>query len=200
MLTLGLLSYLAYTLLGPQGDPLPALGQSGYSGQPTLWQDDAPLKLILFENFLCEHCKALEQELFPQLKRDYVDTGKVELYYVNLAWGEGRSVLAGLAGECAYQQDEALFWDYKTALYDAQESWQDVSDLATLAANSGLDGDDQRTCVAEERYAPEVQRDLDLAERVGIDATPSLVLGDRGFQGPSYETLRRVLDAELGTR
>ena len=196
--TLGLLGYLAYALLSPQDDPLPAPAQNGYAGQPTLGQDDAPVKLILFENFLCEHCKALEQELFPQLKRDYVDTGKVELYYVNLAWGEERSTLAGLAGECAYQQDEALFWDYKTALYDAQESWQDVSDLAGLAVDSGLDGGDLRTCVEEERYAAEVQRDLDLADQVGVQGTPSLVIGNQGLQGPSYDVLKRALDAELG--
>lgn len=51
---------------------------SGYAGQPTLGRANAPVKLILFENFLCEHCKAFEEGVFPRIKSDYIDTGQVQ--------------------------------------------------------------------------------------------------------------------------
>ncbi|MEM7736332.1 MAG: DsbA family protein [Deinococcota bacterium] len=191
------LGFLTYTLLFSGGNDLSEAAYNSYANQPTLGQDTAPVKLIMFENFLCDHCKTFEEEVFPQLKRDYVDTGKVELYYINLAWGSERARLAGLAGECAYQQDENAFWDYKTALYAAQATWQDVTDLATLAMIDGLDADALRRCVEDERYQDEVQRDLDLATRIGVQATPSLVLGNQGFEAPSYGVLKRAIDAQL---
>ena len=198
VLIVALLGYLGYALLAPAEDPLAGTPQPGYADQPTLGQDDAPVKLILFENFLCEHCKAFEEEVMPQLKRDYIDTGEVEAYYINLAWGGERSTLAGLAGECVYRQDEAAFWSYKSALYEAQETWQGVDDLVAVAQRTdGLDADALRTCIEERRYQDEVQRDLDLAEQVGVQGTPSLVVGNQGFQGPSYEVLRREIDAQL---
>ena len=198
VLILATSGWLIYILFGPREDPLAGTLQRSYEGQPTLGDSSAPVKLILFENFLCDHCKALEAEVMPQLKRDYIDTGKVEAYYVNLAWGGERATLAGLAGECAYAQDEAAFWDYKSSLYEVQETWQGVDALAALAQDiNALDAEALRTCVEEERYGDEVQRDLDLAEQVGVQGTPSLVVGNQGFQGPSYATLRREIEAQL---
>ena len=200
VLILAALGWLIYILAAPSNasdDPLAGTPR-GYEGQPEFGDDDAPIKVIFFENFLCDHCKALEAEVMPQLKRDYIDAGQVEAYYINLAWGGERATLAGLAGECAYAQDEAAVWEYKAALYEAQETWQGVDDLAALAQDvDALDADALRTCVQEERYSEEVQRDLDLAERVGVQGTPSLVVGDQGFQGPSYRTLRREIEAQL---
>lgn len=106
---------------------------SNYAGQPTLGDPNAPVKIILFENFMCEHCRQFEAEVFPQLKRDYIDTGQVEAYYVNLAWGSRQAELGGLAGECAYSQNESAFWTYKRLLYEQQGSWQTTADLAALA-------------------------------------------------------------------
>jgi len=196
ILALAALGFIVYLLFNANNLSVTAEG-SGYADQPTLGQANAPVKLILFENFLCEHCAAFEAEAFPQLKRDYIDTGKVEVYYINLAWGEERARLAGLAGECAYRQNEGAFWNYKTALYEAQLTWQDLNDLVTLAASSELDANALRTCIEEARYQDEVQRDLDLADEVGVQGTPSIVIGDQGLQGPSYETLKRVIEAQL---
>ena len=197
VLVLALLGYWAYTsFTTPEtaDAPLPS-----YAGQPTLGRADAPVKLILFENFLCDHCRAFEQEVMPQLEREYIDTGKVEAYYVNLAWGSERATLAGLAGECAYQQDEDAFWRYKSVLYEAQATWQGVDDLTALAQNvEGLGADALRTCTEEARYQDEVRRDLELADYIGVEGTPSLIVGDQGFQSPSYATLRREIDAQLG--
>lgn len=196
LVILGLVAYIAYDkFLAPSGLTPRA---SGYAGQPTLGEPGAPVKLILFENFMCEYCKAFEEEVFPQLERDYIDTGKVEAYYVNLAWGSEQATLAGLAGECAYRQNETAFWPLKTALYEAQGRWQTAEDLIALAAGvDGLEPEALRGCLEEGRYADEVQRDLELGDRVGVEGTPSIVIGDQGFEAPSAEVLRQAIDRRL---
>lgn len=201
----GVAGFLIVRTVAPNAE-VPALAEAGsYSDQPTLGSPNAPVKIIMFENFMCEHCKALEEESFTKLKRDYIDTGKVQVFYVNLAWGEMDAVNAGLAGECAYRQDELAFWDYKTMLYRAQgaegETWATIPNLVQLAADNvpALDAADLRVCIEERRYEVEVERDLDLADYVGVQGTPSLVVGDEGFQNPPYSTLAASIDRQLAS-
>ena len=203
VLVLGLLGFIGYRqLIAPTGGMSGASG-SDYADQPTLGRPDAPVKLILFENFLCEHCKAFEESVFPRIRSEYIETGKVEAYYVNLAWGAESATTAGLAGECAFRQDEEGFWDYKSALFDSQTdhdgAWASIDALVTIARDNvaALDADSLRTCIEDGRYLAEVQRDLELGETVGVRGTPSLVVGDQGFEAPSYETLARAIDQQL---
>lgn len=168
-----------------------------YAGQPTLGDPDAPVKLILFENFMCDHCREFETAVFSQLKRDYIDTGQVEVFYVNLAWGSEQAELGGLAGECAYDQDEAAFWTYKRLLYEQQGSWQDASDLAGLADEvPGLDGAQLEACVTGGDTQGELERDLALGDYVGVEGTPSVVVGNQGFEAPSFEVLRQAIEVQ----
>lgn len=192
---LGVLAFIGYRLLTPAAFTTQL---SGYVDQPTLGEPSAPVKMILFENFMCDHCAAFEERVFPQLKREYIDTGRVEAYYVNLAWGSEQARLAGLAGECAYRQDAAAFWPFKTALYGAQGQWQTVDDLVAVAtAIPGLTPVDLRECIVEGRYAAEVQRDLELGDQVGVTGTPSVVIGTSGFEAPTFEVLRDAIEAGL---
>lgn len=178
----------------------------GYGDQPRLGNPDAPVKLVLFENFLCDHCKTFEENVFPRIERDYVETGLVEVYYVNLAWGPAQAITAGLAGECAYRQNEPAFWDYKSALFAAQAghdgSWATTSELVAIARRNvpTLDADALQACIEDERYLSEVQRDLDLGDYVGIQGTPSVVIGNQGFEAPSFELLAAVIDQQLTGR
>ncbi len=168
-----------------------------YVGQPALGDAEAPVKLILFENFMCEHCRAFETEVFPALERDFIDTGRVQALYVNLAWGEEPAGLAGLASECAYRQSSAAFWPYKTRLFERQGDWNTASDLAALADGiADLDRGALETCVRQGQTQGEVDSDLSVAERVGVSGTPSVVIGDQGFEAPDYDTLRMAIEAE----
>lgn len=169
-----------------------------YVGQPTLGKDDAPVTLILFENFLCEHCRAFEQDVFPVLERDFIDTGRVKTLYLNLAWGEEPALLAGLAGECVYRQSNTAFWAYKTRLFETQGSWTTAADLTALAEGiANLDTNALAACISDGQTQSELERDLAAAETIGVSGTPSVVIGTQGFEAPDYETLRKAIEAEL---
>lgn len=203
VLALALLSVLGYQLVNPTADIANAGSPDGYAGQPTLGRADAPVKMILFENFLCDHCKAFEAEVFPRIRSEFIDTGQVQAFYINLAWGSQNATTAGLAGECAYTQDEEAFWDYKSALYAAQSDhsgeWATTSNLVNIARDSAptLAADDLRSCIEEERYLTEVQRDLELGDTVGVSGTPSVIIGNLGYEGPGYDTVAAAINEQL---
>ena len=201
---LGAVAYLAFkprpTLNVLAAAPSAAAQSQGYEGHPTLGDAAAPVKIILFENFLCEHCKAFETSVFEQLERVYFSTGKAEAYYVNLAWGEADVVRAGRAGECTFKQNSAAFWDYKKALFAAQGAvgWATLGTLEQLAAAvPGLGAAELRTCVETGATQSEVARDLALADFIGVTGTPSVVIGDQGFEAPSFATLEAAIDTQL---
>lgn len=174
-----------------------------YGDQPTLGDPSAPVKVIMFENFMCEYCKAFEEDVFPRLKQDYIDTGRVEAYYINLAWGEEDATTAGLAGECVYRQDAAAFWPFKTAVYAGQgghdERWATAENLLRIARESvpALDTTDLATCIEDGRYQTEVARDLQLADAVGVQGTPSFIVGDEGLQAPTFADLAAAIERNL---
>lgn len=198
-LALALLGTLLYLRLRP-GPTLNMQEGGGYEGQPTLGERQAPVKLILFENFLCEHCKAFEAETFGRLRRDYIDAGRVEAYYINLAWGDPTAVTAGRAGECAFRQDEGAFWEYKRALFAAQgaNGWATLDRVVGIAEGvEGLEPEALRACITEAQTQAEVARDLELADYVGVTGTPSVVVGNQGFEAPSFETLQAEIESQL---
>lgn len=204
VLILALLGFVGYRLfLAPDGE-VKNIGSAGiFAGQPTLGLENAPVKLILFENFLCDHCKTFEAEVFPRIRSEYIDTGRVEAFYINLAWGSDNAVKAGLAGECAFQQNATVFWDYKTALYafqaDHSGEWATTENFVKIAreATPTLDADALRTCIEEERYLSDVQYDLALGESIGVRGTPSVLVGDLGFEGPTFMMLATAIDEKL---
>jgi protein-disulfide isomerase len=104
----------------------------------------------------------------------------------------------GLAAECVYRQDNAAFWSYKTLLFERQGGWQTALDLEALAADvPGLDADALTTCLDERQTEGEVARDLAAAEYVGVSGTPSVVIGDQGFEAPDLDTLRTAIEVQL---
>ncbi|MBX3142391.1 MAG: DsbA family protein [Trueperaceae bacterium] len=200
------LGYLVYRQFVGTAVGTSASVDSGYSDQPRLGHRDAPVKLILFENFLCEHCRAFEETVFPRIRSDYIETGRVEAYYVNLAWGPEGATTAGLAGECAFRQAPEAFWEYKGAIYAAQVddggAWATSYNLVAIARESvsALDPEELLACIEDRRYLAEVRRDLDLGDRIGVRGTPSVVVGNQGWEAPSYETLAHAIDRQLSNR
>lgn len=198
-LALALLGALLYLKLRP-GPNLNVQDGVGYEGQPTLGRPRAPVKLILFENFLCEHCKAFEADTFGRLEEAYIGTGQVEAYYVNLAWGDESAVTAGRAGECAFRQDADALWRYRSALFAAQgaDGWATLGKVLEVAEGvEGLEPERLRTCITEGETQGEVARDIELADYVGVTGTPSVIVGNQGFEAPSFEALRAEIDRQL---
>ena len=59
-----------------------ALSLETLRAQPSLGESNAPVKLAVFEDFKCPACLNFEENVFPQLKRDFVDTGEVEVFFL----------------------------------------------------------------------------------------------------------------------
>ena len=176
-----------------------------YDGQPRLGDPDAPVVLAVFEDFKCPACQFFDANILPQLERDYLNTGQAQLYFFNFPFLGPDSTTAAIAGECAYEQNEAAFWEYKTILFRAQgpesQQWATPARLEDLATNLGdLDAAALRECTEEERYADRVADERQLGEDAGVTGTPSLYLNGRKLESANdYAAVQAAIDEALAS-
>jgi len=149
-----------------------------YSIQPSLGSDDAPVKVVFFEDFTCPHCASFDANVFPKLKAEFLESGEVEFFLINMQFLGPDSVMAGIAGECAYEQDEVLFWDYKTKILEAQKQIvYDAPSLAALAEDiDGLSVPRLNICIRGSNHAETVADDLEIGRAIGVRATPTILV------------------------
>lgn len=185
--------------------PTNASAELSYDDQPRLGEADAPVVLAVFEDFKCPACGFFTQTILPQLERDYIDPGQAQLYFFNFPFLGPDSTTAALAGECAYRQNEAAFWEFKKIIFRAQgpenQAWASAARLEELAGNLGdLDAAELRTCVEEARYTDAVGADLEMGRAAGVTGTPSLyVNGEKLESANAYAAVQAAIDEALAS-
>ncbi len=180
------------------------VGKINLTGQPSVGEKDAPVKVVVFEDFKCPACKYFEERNLPKLKMDYIETGKVEFYFINFPFIGPDSTTAAIASECVYEQSEDSFWEYKTVLFRSQQDeskiWATPEFLTKLAQEYVPDVDTvkMRTCIDEKRYSKDVQNDLDMGRNAGVQGTPSVYVdGDLIQNSNNYELISKAIEAAL---
>jgi protein-disulfide isomerase len=200
LVVLLLIGVIVYSRMQPAAAPTTAqpTGELVYDGQPRLGDPDAPVALAIFEDFKCPHCRDWDQSILPRLERDFIQTGQAKLYYFSMAFMGPDSTTAAVAAQCAYHQDEAAFWEYKTVIYRAQgpssQQWATPARLQELAQNVGdLDAAALRQCVDENRHADAVTRDSDTARAIGVSATPTLFVDGQQVAAFDYDAIQAAI-------
>jgi protein-disulfide isomerase len=171
--------------------------------QPGLGDADAPVTVVIFEDYSCPACRTFEEQVVPRLKREYIDVGKVRAYFINFQFLGRDSINAALAAECVYHQDEAAYWDYKIVLYRAQgpqgSNWANTPRLLDLAREAvpQLDHADLQACIEEERHLDAINRDRDIAVASGVTGTPAVFVNGRQTASPSFDDVQRAIEEAL---
>jgi protein-disulfide isomerase len=161
----------------------------------------APVWMLIVSDFQCPYCKTWHDNSFAEIKKNYVDTGKLRLAYVNFPLRiHPNAIPAANAAMCASAQGK--FWETQDKIFDTQDKWKDVSNPSayfdSLAISTGADAVKQKACSSGGKMKALVDADLERYSRVGIQSTPSFYVGSRILLGaqPTPE-FRRVIDSVL---
>ena len=172
----------------PRGARTRGGGQAGTEAPfNVLGREDAPLAMVEFSDMQCPYCRVYALQTFPQLKRAYIDTGK--LHYAAVSFPlpmHAYAFPAAIAARCAGEQGK--FWEFRDAVFaDQAQLASDPYDA--LAGKLGLDVTKFKTCRRDIRQDSYVREDLAMARRDGIASTPSFMLGrvvDGEFQAETF--------------
>jgi protein-disulfide isomerase len=135
---------------------------------------DAPVTLVEFADFQCPFCKKFHTDAYSELKKNYIDAGKVRFVSRDLPLEFHPFALkAAEAARCA--GDQQKYWELREALYS--NSAPPTDDIISKAVESlSLDKTAFQSCLATDKYKADVQKDATEAATLQISGTPTFVL------------------------
>ncbi len=173
-------------------------------GSPILGDTSAPLTIVEFGDYQCEQCYAWFHETKPAIVRDYIDTGKANLVFVDLAFLGRDSIPASMATYCA--EDQGMYWEYHDLLYNSQESvdngWANSERLKAFAFSLDLDMELFESCLDSEKYSKRVQYNIQQAKANGVRGTPGFfIVGPNEQQqiggAQPFSVFKQILDSMI---
>lgn len=170
----------------------------------SLGEPEAPIQLLVFSDFMCPACRTWATSVEPQLKRDYIDTGKVRFTYYDFPLSPGHrfSFVAARAARCA--GDQGKFWDYHDRLFASQSQWSYGASMPTdqflqFGRDIGLDEGAFESCLRSDAHAEVVTANKMLGETLGVGGTPTVFVNGRQLsEWSNYARVKAQLDALIG--
>jgi protein-disulfide isomerase len=173
---------------GKQAPAEPTKAKLNLNGAQMLGSKDAPITMVEFTDYQCPFCQRFHTQVFNELKKDYIDTGKVRFYSRDLPLDSlhPNATRAAQAARCA--ADQGQFWKLRDIMGAHPESL-DLNSLIADATSLKMDANAFKTCVESGKYKEAVQSDVLEAMRIGADGTPSFVIGKSTPEGVDGELL-----------
>lgn len=167
---------------------------------PVKGDPNAKVTVVEFADYQCPFCERFHKDVYKQLMKDYVDTGKVRFVYKNLAFLGKESTDAANAALCAKEQNK--FWEYHDYLFDNQSGENQGAfapdKLKAFAVSVGLEPTQFNSCLDEAKYQAQVDADQAEANKNGFNSTPSTAVGDVPIVGAQpYSAFKEAIEAQL---
>lgn len=165
-----------------------------------LGEESAPLTIYEYASFTCSHCAAFHQDVFPTLKSEYIDTGKVRFAQRDVYFDQV-GLWAGILAHC----DETKYYPVAGMLMDEQADWLSAKDGEALVANlrkigakAGMTAEQVDTCWNDtarvESLVATFQKNMEEHE---IEGTPTFVMGGEIVQNQAWGDMKAIIDAKL---
>ena len=143
----------------------------------------APITLIEYASLTCPHCAHFSVAVLPELKKKWIDTGKVKLIYRDFPLDQTALKAAQLA-ECAGKDK---YFGVIDMIFETQPKWATASDpMAELGKSlriAGMGESEVKACLANDAVANGVVADYRGGETLGVNSTPTLFINGTEFKG-----------------
>lgn len=186
-------------------------------GEPFIGKADAPVTIAFWSDFQCPFCRAFEvghpqvptPPAFPDIVKNYVDTGKVKIVFKDVVFLSPRMGMDSLTGVLYSQSvwklypDQYLAW--RTAVMEAQdEEGGGFGNAASIdALNATIAGIDAAKVAADvkantDAYTQKANATTEEAQQLGVNSTPSSVIGTQLVVGAlPFAAFQSAIDALL---
>lgn len=162
---------------------------------------NAPVTMVEYAMFTCPHCADFNKDVFPKIKENFIDTGKVKLIFREVYFN-APSLWAALIARCAPAD---RYFGIVDLLFETQAGWLNSSDGATIMKNlygigrqAGLTDAQMDACRQDQAFSEALVADYQRNMTAdGIDATPTFIIHGQKVDNLSYEEIAAKLNAAL---
>jgi len=167
------------------------------AGRHVMGNKNAPVTIVEFSDFQCPFCKRFYDDSLVQMRKDYIDTGKVKLVFMQFPLSQIHpdAMNAAIASECAAEQGK--FEAYHDMLFANQLALSKDS-LKQYAANLKLNTSKFNSCLDEGRYKDLIDKETALGQTNGINGTPGFFVNGKLISGAMpYENFKTMIEEAL---
>jgi protein-disulfide isomerase len=177
-------------LMKPQALPDMAMGS-----------DKAPVTIVEYASMTCPHCAHFDEVTFPELKKRYIDTGKVRFIFREFPL-DNLAAAAFMLARCAGESDPNKYFALVDTLFRQQTQWavqQPIPPLMAIAKQAGFTEASFNACLANQKILDSIesvrQRAIDTFK---VHSTPTFFVNGKTVEGAmSIEEFAKIIDPYL---
>jgi len=164
-----------------------------------LGQDKAPVKIKIFSSFTCPHCANFHINVVPEIKKEYIETGKVQLIFIDFPLDQIAFNASKLL-HCLDKKKQILFLD---TIYETQSKWMDGSNINNINKNLkkivmkfGINSAQFDKCLIDETVSDKILNGrINANHKYSIDSTPTIVINEKKLDGSaSFENIKKKIE------
>ncbi len=173
---------------------------------PVLGSDTATVTIVEVGDYQCHMCKKWFEQTRPLIIENYINTGKVNLVFIDMPFLGYDSTPASEATYCA--DDQGKYWEYHEMLFRFQQEiddgWANANRLQAFAFNLGLDIEQFDKCMTTDDHRAKVNFNMQMSKKeFGANSTPTFVIvntqGDwkKIIGAHPYSTFEDIIESML---
>jgi protein-disulfide isomerase len=174
---------------------LSTLMDEGPLGEHIKGDVNAPITLIKYASMTCPHCRAWHKNVYPTIKENYIDTGKVKYYFREFPF-DPSAAAAFMLAQCA---GEDKYFTMIDILYDKQSTWargKVVDELFKISKLAGFSRESFNACLKDQTLLDNVLSiQKKAAEEYGVNATPTFFINGTRYQNMGVEDMSKIFDS-----
>ena len=158
---------------------------------------DAKIKLIIYESLTCGHCAAFHKNVYPDLKKDFIDKGKVKIEYRSFPL----DMAALNASKIAHCKNNGKA-DILHFLFKNQKQWaqgnkiEEVNSKLKKILDSSEFKVDFDKCISNKKIEDYILEDrIEAVKKFKLNSTPTLIINDKKFDKPlNYKNIKKTIE------
>ncbi|WP_339108500.1 DsbA family protein [Thioclava sp. GXIMD4216] len=162
---------------------------------------DAPVTIIEYASFTCPHCAHWHETSWANLKKEYIDTGKVR-FIMREVYFDKFGLWAGLLAQCG---GDMKYYSVADMIFDGQQDWIGDGQQATIAANlrklglkAGFSKEQIETCLNDQNRARQMVATFQKnANADAIDGTPTFIINGKKYSNMAWDKFKEAVDEAL---
>jgi protein-disulfide isomerase len=160
---------------------------------------DAPVTIIEYVSLTCPHCASWHDEVYPEVKAEYIDTGKARLEFREVYF-DRFGLYAAMLARCA--GDEKRYFGFVDLILERQDDWTRSEDvlaaLQRLGRQGGLTDERVEACLTDSAFQKDlVEMYQEYYEDPRLTGTPTLIVNGEKVERPSFDNMAAAIEAEL---
>ncbi|QIO99032.1 MULTISPECIES: DsbA family protein [Bradyrhizobium] len=166
-----------------------------------LGPNDAAVTITEYASMTCPHCAAFNEQVFPKIKKEYIDTGKVRYIFREFPL-DIKAAAGSMLSRCIAKDDAPKYFAVTDMLFRQQNDWvvkNTTETLTRIGKQAGLTQQQVEACLKDQALLDKIAADQKYASDVlKVDSTPTFFINGEKIKGEtSFEEFAKKINPLL---